>query len=221
MVKLNPNLDVYGQDIAIWEKGQHGGRTRPLNAEVLFNNLVEVKKVFEKYNITFWLSHGTMLGVFRDSDIIPWDDDIDIGLLLQDKPKVRLAEKELRELGFYIPPEGNPNLPVKGTGNDANMPFYDFVAIKDGEKIEGWFFEKKGDFYIYDEPRCGSDLKHPAKYYDELQNYEWKNIIWKIPNHIQDWLLLMYGTGWNKVDKNRKYNNQKFDSQGNPIQQNH
>ncbi len=211
-MELNPNLDVWGKDVPLWERGQHGGRTRPLNQEAMFKNLVDVKSVFDRHGVTFALSHGTMLGVYRDGNFIPWDDDVDIALFLADKPRVNEAAKELKAMGFFIPPEGDPKKPICPTGPNENMPWYDFVAIRDGEKIEGWFFEKKGDFFIYDEPRSKSDLKHPKKFYEPLADYEWKGHVWKIPNHIEEYLVMMYGHGWKTPNENRKYNRQRYDS---------
>lgn len=223
MIKLNPNLDVYSENIPVWERGQHGGRTRPIDREVLYRILVEFIGVLEKHNIKYVISHGTMLGIYRDKDFIPWDDDVDISLIdfSQREVFIQNCRPELVSLGFYMPPVGDKNKPVKATGPDSNMPFYDSVAIKDGEKIECWWFEKKeynGEyFYIYDEPRAKWDLKHSAKYYDEPQNFIWKGITIKIPNHIEDWLVMMYGKTWNVPNQNRKYNNQKFDNKGNCI----
>lgn len=214
-MELNPNLDVFSDTIPVWERGQHGGRTRPINREVLFNNLVQVKEVFDKHEIKFCLSHGTMLGIWRDGNFIPWDDDVDIALFISDKDKFPKAIDELRNLGFFIPP-CNPSPQGKANPN-TETPYYDFVAIKDGEKIEGWFFEKIGKYYIYDFPRCGNDLKHDEKYYDELADMKWKDVIWKIPNHIEDWLVMMYGKSWNIPQPERKYNNQKFDKNGKNI----
>ena len=62
-----PKLD---KDIPIWERGQEGGHSRPINVERLFHNLVEVCMVLEKYDVRYWLSHGTMLGLYRDGDLI-------------------------------------------------------------------------------------------------------------------------------------------------------
>lgn len=204
MNNLNPNLDVFSDKLVIWERGQMGGRTRPINRDILFKNLVDVHKILDKYNIKHWLSHGTMLGVYRDGNFIAWDDDVDIGLDFSQRELIKPALKELENMGFFIP-EGDPNKPI----TKDNAPYYDTNFIRDGEKIEGWWFEKKGDFYVYDEKRCGNDLKHPAKYYDELQDFNFKGVSFKIPNHIENWLVMMYSSDWKIPQEGRKYNNQE------------
>lgn len=35
---------------------------------------------FENHNIPYFLDHGTLLGIYRDGDILPWDDDIDLSI---------------------------------------------------------------------------------------------------------------------------------------------
>lgn len=204
MRELNPNLDVYGDDIPLWEKGQHGGRTRPINQDTLFNITKEVCEVFRDLEIKWCLSHGTALGIYRDGDTIPWDDDVDIAIFTKDHDKLAEARRILRDKGFYVPNEGNPNVPIDPK---SNMPWYDFVAIKGGEKIECWKFDKREHFYVYDANREG--LAIPRKFMDELDTFTWRGINFFIPNHIEEYLTWMYGSSWNKPDPNKKYNNNR------------
>lgn len=221
-MKLEPEKNVKDiNTVPVWELGQEGGRTRLINQQYLYHNLIEAKKILEKHNIKYCLSHGTILGIYRDGDFIPWDDDVDIALLdfSQKEYFETVCRKEFEELGFFMPKCGDQSKPIEAFGPNSNMPYYDSVLIKRGEKLEFWWFEKKNEFYIYDEPRSKDDLKHPAKYYDELQMFDWRGHKWPIPNHIEDYLVLMYGKTWNTPREGRKYNNQKYKEDGTPIQQ--
>ena len=38
----------------------------------------------EKHDIKYFVIAGTAIGTMRDHDMIPWDDDIDVGMLRRD-----------------------------------------------------------------------------------------------------------------------------------------
>ena len=47
--------------------------------------LQATKNLLVKNNIKWWAEGGTLLGAIRHKDLIPWDDDIDLGILYEDK----------------------------------------------------------------------------------------------------------------------------------------
>jgi phosphorylcholine metabolism protein LicD len=38
-------------------------------------------EILKKNRINYWICHGTLLGIIRDDQLLPWDNDIDIGIL--------------------------------------------------------------------------------------------------------------------------------------------
>ena len=65
-------------------------------------DLIEIKKVFDKYNIEFWLDCGVLLGAVREGRFIPWDRDIDLEVRERDIKKIVSVSKEFQKKGFKI-----------------------------------------------------------------------------------------------------------------------
>ena len=67
----------------------------------------EMLKVFvdicDKYNLNYILVGGTCLGAIRHKGFIPWDDDIDVGMLREDYEEfLRVAPKELDKEKYFL-----------------------------------------------------------------------------------------------------------------------
>ena len=55
-------------------------------------NLFEVINILNKNHIKYWICHGTLLGVIRDKQLIPWDHDIDIAVWLETNSKKKITD---------------------------------------------------------------------------------------------------------------------------------
>ena len=64
--------------------------------KVEFEILEVISEICDKHNITWWLEGGSALGAMRHQGFIPWDDDVDLGMLYEDYVRfLEIAPQEL------------------------------------------------------------------------------------------------------------------------------
>jgi len=64
--------------------------------------LIFLDEVCQKNNIPYWLDCGTLLGAVRHKGFIPWDDDVDIGMMRKDIPKFIKAVEQEKKTTFVM-----------------------------------------------------------------------------------------------------------------------
>lgn len=70
----------------------------------------EIKRLCDKHNIKYFIIAGTLLGAIRHGGFIPWDDDMDVGMLREDYEKfLKVAKTELGADFFLQTPETDKN----------------------------------------------------------------------------------------------------------------
>jgi lipopolysaccharide cholinephosphotransferase len=81
--------------------------------ELQLSIAMKVRHICEKHDIPYFLIAGTLLGAVRHKGFIPWDDDLDIGMLRENYDRfISLAQSELGNAYF-----------LQTYTTDQHMPF--------------------------------------------------------------------------------------------------
>lgn len=94
----------------------------------LYKIVAEVHRVCQKHQIEYFIIGGTAIGAFFWDGIIPWDDDIDIGMKRNDYEKfLKIAPQELSDEFF-----------LQWVKTDLHTPFW-FAKVRENNTL---FWEK-------------------------------------------------------------------------------
>ena len=90
----------------------------------LYTMLTEINRICDKYGIKYFAMGGSAIGAIYDKGILPWDDDIDIGMVREDYNKfLEIAPNELNEDYF-----------LSWYGSDQHTPFF-YAKLKKNNTI--------------------------------------------------------------------------------------
>ena len=70
---------------------------------ILLQMVKDIDAICRKYDITYWGCFGTAIGAMRHNGFIPWDDDVDLGVMLSDYEKLKkVPECEWEARGLFF-----------------------------------------------------------------------------------------------------------------------
>ena len=145
--KLNCKEEYSANPYFYYKKNNIDIRTLPKATgfirELQLANLMILKEfdyVCKKNSLTYWLDFGSALGAIRHKGFIPWDDDIDIGMIRADYEKlIEIFNRDTRNSDLYasIRRKDNysPNMIIKVSHKKCKYLFIDIFPYDDYGKI--------------------------------------------------------------------------------------
>ena len=125
---------------------------RRLNTEEVKKIQIEILDVVssfcEENNINYWLDSGTLLGAIRHKGYIPWDDDIDIGMLREDYDKFAELFNQSNDRYRFVDIDNTPDFYVAfGKVIDTNTILYepDKNGVKSCVNIDIFIYDNAPD----------------------------------------------------------------------------
>lgn len=87
--------------------------------------LSRTKYVLDKNRIEYWLDKGTLLGIIRDFELIPWEYDVDLGVVEDTCAMIAELKPQFYNLGLIAYDRSDPiEHKVKLTYNTEHSYFY-------------------------------------------------------------------------------------------------
>lgn len=150
------------------------------------------KRRLDDFNVPFWLSSGTLLGWFRQCDVIPYSVDVDLGILIKDHPTDLLDR--LKATGMRLDHKF-------GRVDDSLQYTFDMGLLK----LDMFFFyEDKTTGKVWN---GGTDYETGAKYRYTFEKFdlcwtEFFNMKVRVPCQTESYIKANYGDDWFHPVKN-------------------
>jgi hypothetical protein len=169
-------FDQTRKDLGLWD-------TTGIDEKNATEALFKVDDCLKEKGIRYWLCYGTALGMYRDGNFIPWDDDVDIHTVASE------FEPIFDELIETFINNGIICRAVKRDLSSKMSLFYKGIKIQ----LQG----------IY-ETEDMSDMiqtklfKYPKRfYYSNAQTYNYKGRDFTLPGPADEYLTFCYDKDWN------------------------
>jgi hypothetical protein len=210
------NLDLYRQwGLSIGNPAEasrflpRGCQRRPGDERLLQGaktTLTAVSAVLNEAKIPWWADCGTCLGVYRYGGVIPWDDDIDIGILAFDFENVRRALNQLDPHRFEVQDWSGRSFPntyfkIFEKKSGAMLDIFCFKVDLEKREISSIFSLEESIFFpewfkMRERSYCAPasfDIVFPLKKasFDGIEVF--------VPNKTKEYLQRLYGENLDPV----------------------
>lgn len=163
---------------------------KPMLVQDACEVLLELQSLLDQHAIPFFLAYGTLLGIYRDSELLPHDKDLDIGLNWECSRDHLI--KVLRESGRYW---------VDPKSSNPKTYHFNFGVIdkKRGISIDFFFFKPDAEYLLSGFHHLPNPLLWRFNGFD-LGEIVYRGRTFKIPSNPERFLIDIYGPNWRIPD---------------------
>ena len=186
-----------------YERGIKYHYTDQYIIDKLYQMMKVTHEILEKAQIKYWGAAGTLLGIMRHGGIIPWDDDIDIGIMEEDQKKLKKLKYDFSKRGYGLESffGGMKVFPLDG--EDCGL-INKILALSKGFRypsLDIFYFRKRGNIIEFSSGIARYSFPGEFFYENELKKLVKKQFgpteIY-IPEDPLDFLSRTFSKKWNQ-----------------------
>ena len=168
------------------------------NADVAICMLEKITSIFEDHDIKYVLTAGTLLGIYREKRLLPWDNDMDLRVFREDENKIIKIISKIKRAGYLVRVryQEKEDHPLKLNEVRIIKIYNRKYLFTKGEVMMDCFVATRMDEqYVWS---CGG-LNHytkkgvPAHFYDSIDDLIFNDKHYFIPSNVEDYLTFRYG----------------------------
>ena len=162
-------------------------RTKNFNFNARTKNLLDMKSILDNMKVPFFLTHGALLGAYRENDFIKYDDDIDLDIFEEILlPCYDDLCNNIIKAGFII---RGRNIKIKKQKGEK------FNAYRKGEKIaiRGIYLDPD---YRSNKYRLTNIFQYLRKFHENPDTILFKGKVFMTPGSIEEFLIYCFGKEW-------------------------
>lgn len=161
-----------------------------INPQLAVKNLSDLTKIFKSFGTNSWLQDGTLLGYYRDRNIIPYDTDTNIGVMYEKFSVKILYAAKRANFKYYFSgyPENSFQIIFERFGIRTCTSFY---YRKKDIVYHSLFIKKKRYDYFYEK--------------FNLKEIYFMGSAFFVPHDELKFIRTKYGENWQIPDKNWSY----------------
>jgi len=163
---------------------------KPMVVEDACVVLLELRSLLEVHKIPFFLAYGTLLGIYRDAELLPHDKDLDVGLDWYCS-RDHLIDVLKQSDKYWIDPKST---------HPKNYEFnFGVIEKKRGISIDFFFFKPEGPYLLSGFHHLPHPLLWQFRKFD-LGEIHYRNVTFNVPANPENFLIDIYGENWRIPD---------------------
>ncbi len=144
---------------------------------------------------------GTLLGIIRENGFIPYDDDLDYGVMIEDNQTWHRFKDLLQENGIILRHHYTENELITEMAFSYNGVHIDFFGMRDygTHLLSSICYRRKNRNYEKNE---ASTMHITFPPFIGIKEVECKGSVFPVPINGEEFLVCNYGSNWRIPDRN-------------------